>query len=282
MAPLPEYAPVAASVPVPAPVPVTDAAQPPLAERILAEARDALDEGKADEGEQLIQLAGEAGVPANQLDELVGRARELRITSHANAMSRLSQLFNDRIAQGKLLEPETDSAKYYLRELTSAEPGHPSTKLAQDALTARFVSETRAAVNRSDLPAARSWVAQAEGSGAEGQIVVALKQEIAAAQKTEASADEFVAATALTKLHNVNPEYPGIARDRGTEGWVELAITIETNGSVGAIAVTRAEPAGVFDAAATAAARQWRYAPIQRNGQAVSQRTKVRIRFELK
>lgn len=265
-----------------APAPVAEATSPASLENpALADARVALDAGKLDEAERLIQLAGEAGASPEQLDDLVSRARELRITTHASAMSRLSQLFNERMAQGKLVEPEADSARYYLAELTRAEPGHPSAKFAHDALSTRLVAEGRAAVTRKDLAAARRWLAQAEQTGADSQTVAALKQEIAVAVKPVEKTDEVVASSLLTKLHHVNPQYPPAARDRGTEGWVDLTLTVEPDGSVGAVTVTNAQPAMVFDAAAVTAARQWRYEPVKRNGTAVPQRTKVRIRFEL-
>jgi TonB family protein len=47
------------------------------------------------------------------------------------------------------------------------------------------------------------------------------------------------------------------------------------------ITVAGAEPAGVFEAAALSAVRRWRYEPVQRNGQAVEQRAKLRIRFAI-
>lgn len=270
-----------ADVGEPAPV-AADTVQAPAADRILGDARDALTAGRLEEGERLIQLAAESGAAPEQLDELVGRARDLRISTHANEMSRLVQRFNERIAQGKLVEPETDSAKFYLGELARAESGHPSTKFARDTLSTRLVTEGRAAMARKEIPAARRWLAQAEESGADAQSTAVLKQEIAAADRPAAKTEELVAATSLTKLHNVNPEYPSAARNRGTEGWVELTMTVEPDGSVGAIAVTHAEPAMVFDAVAIDAVRQWRYEPVKRDGTAVAQRTKVRIRFELK
>ncbi len=282
LVPLPDFAPADTPAPATAAVPVSapEVSRAPLADPLLTQARTALTEGNAEEGERLIQLAAEAGAPTEQLDELVARARQLRIAAHAGSMSRLSQLFNERMSQGRLVEPQGDSAKDYLGELTRAESTHPATRFAHDALATRLVSEGRAAAGRNELDAARRWRAQAEEVGADDAGVAALKQQIASAEQA-AKAKEIVAATSLNKLHHVNPQYPQGARDRGTEGWVDLLITIEPDGSVGAVDVTRAEPAMVFDAAAIAAARQWQYEPVKRDGLAVSQRTNVRIRFEL-
>jgi len=50
---------------------------------------------------------------------------------------------------------------------------------------------------------------------------------------------------------------------------------------MGEVTVLRADPPGLFNKAAIAAARQWRYEPIERDGQPAEQRTTVRIRFQL-
>ncbi len=50
----------------------------------------------------------------------------------------------------------------------------------------------------------------------------------------------------------VSPVYPDAARKRGIEGWVELAFTVQTNGSVDQVEVRNASPAEVFDDAAIA------------------------------
>lgn len=63
-------------------------------------------------------------------------------------------------------------------------------------------------------------------------------------------------------LIQVQPEYPAAAAARRLEGWVELAVTIGESGLVQRAEVLRSEPAGVFDAAASAAVRRWRYPPV--------------------
>ena len=77
----------------------------------------------------------------------------------------------------------------------------------------------------------------------------------------------------------VSPVYPDAARKRGIEGWVELAFTVQTNGSVDQVEVRNASPAEVFDDAATRAVRQWRFEPVERNGERVEQRAMVRLKF---
>ena len=74
--------------------------------------------------------------------------------------------------------------------------------------------------------------------------------------------------------------YPESARKRGIEGWVEMAFTVTPNGTVEDVEVRNSSPANVFDDAAVRAIRQWRFEPVERNGQKVAQRAMVRLRFE--
>ncbi len=95
------------------------------------------------------------------------------------------------------------------------------------------------------------------------------------------SANAIVSAGTLERLHYVAPDYPTSAREKGTSGWVQLAFDVETDGSVANIAVLASDPKNVFDAAATAALRHWRYRPVEKNGTPVEQRAQLRIRFAL-
>jgi protein TonB len=62
---------------------------------------------------------------------------------------------------------------------------------------------------------------------------------------------------------------------------VDIVFTVHTDGSVGDITIAGAEPAGLFEQAAMAAVRKWRYQPVLRGGRAVEQRARVRIRFAM-
>jgi protein TonB len=62
---------------------------------------------------------------------------------------------------------------------------------------------------------------------------------------------------------------PSIQRARarnGTSGWVDLAFNVESDGSVANVAVLASDPKNVFDQAAIAALRKWRYRPVERDG----------------
>lgn len=67
-------------------------------------------------------------------------------------------------------------------------------------------------------------------------------------------------------VHRVQPEYPPIAIAARKEGVVILEATVDATGAVRQVRVLRSEP--LLDKAATEAVKQWRYAPLQLNGQA--------------
>ncbi len=244
----------------------------------LAQARAALASGDLAEGERLLLAAADAGASPDELAPLQRQLQSLRIAAKANAMARYSDLFHQRLAQGQLLEPVGDSAKFYLEQLQASEPAHPTTVLARDALNARFLEEARKAIARPDLAAAENWIAQARTTGAPGADVAAAEQELTKA-RGGASASAIVAESQLKRVKYVAPVYPDIAERLGRRGVVELEFTVRADGAVTDLVVTHAEPSGVFENAATTAVRQWRYTPAARDGHPVSQRAKVRVVF---
>jgi TonB family protein len=62
-------------------------------------------------------------------------------------------------------------------------------------------------------------------------------------------------------LRVVAPEYPGQALQNGTRGRVVVAFTLDANGRPRGLDIVSSVPGGVFDSAALAAIRQWRFKP---------------------
>jgi TonB family protein len=263
---------------IPAASSTTDSGNP-LMERIVDEARNALDEGKAEEAERLIELAAQSGASPEMLEPLVRDARDARIAARAATMTRLSQLFNDRLHSGRLLEPANDSAEHYSAELARVDVDHPSTRFAREALSEEFLRMTRTEIEKGQMEAARHWLAEARGGGAGAEQIAALRTRIETAEAKAPTQTQSPIAPPI-KIHHENPRYPAEALARNAEGWVDLSYTVEADGSVGEIAITRAEPAGLFDRAAIEAVRRWRYEPAA-SGEAGGTPTSVRIRFDL-
>lgn len=96
----------------------------------------------------------------------------------------------------------------------------------------------------------------------------------ASAQPAAAKSTDENTSGPLQPLIRVEPEYPPRARARGESGFVELAFDVDEHGVVANARVTRAQPKGVFDTAALAALRRWRY-PAQAGRKPVSLTTRI-------
>lgn len=75
------------------------------------------------------------------------------------------------------------------------------------------------------------------------------------------------------------PRYPPGLAKQGIGGTVVLIVDVAANGRPTAVKVDRAEPAGVFDAAAIEAAYKWTFQPQLKNGKPVPGRVRVPIQF---
>uniref|UniRef100_A0A486XW34 Protein TonB n=1 Tax=Rheinheimera sp. BAL341 TaxID=1708203 RepID=A0A486XW34_9GAMM len=85
-----------------------------------------------------------------------------------------------------------------------------------------------------------------------------------------------------TPLVRVEPRYPTEAALDGISGWVQLAFSIDTSGSVTDVSVIAAEPARVFDREAIRALKRWKYQPKIVDGVAVIQpNMQVQLDFTL-
>lgn len=82
-------------------------------------------------------------------------------------------------------------------------------------------------------------------------------------------------------LNDVSPDYPRYALQRGIEGHVKLAFTINRAGAVENIRVIEASPQNVFEREARRAAVRWRFAPRTESGLAVAREAVKTLYFRL-
>jgi periplasmic protein TonB len=200
-----------------------------------------------------------------------------------------------------LIAPANDNAKYYLASLRSLDPKYAGLSVATQDLQDRLLTKARRAASLQQYDAARTWLAEAEGFGSGSVEAAAIRAQIDQAVKLQATAPAAaavldptatvgppagalpqpatVSAASLKLLSKVTPVYPTDANVRGISGWVDLEFTVGPDGRVHNVAVTHAEPAGVFDQSAITAVSRWRYAPIVTAGEGMEQRARLRIRF---
>lgn len=186
-----------------------------------------------------------------------------------------------RLTEGKLIDPPGDSARDMLATLRTAAPTRPEVDELSRTLSTRLIDSGRQAMNAKAFERSAQLIAAAKDVGQRfnGAAISQAEADLQAARDATAQQTNIVSAASLKRVRMVSPVYPDAARKRGIEGWVELAFTVQTNGSVDQVEVRNASPAEVFDDAATRAVRQWRFEPVVRNGEKVEQRAMVRLKF---
>ncbi len=77
-------------------------------------------------------------------------------------------------------------------------------------------------------------------------------------------------------------EYPPAARAQKIEGYVMVAYDVDIDGTVSNVRVVEAVPPGVFDEAALAAVRTWRFHAASDHGELVPAKDRIsRVKFRL-
>jgi protein TonB len=82
-------------------------------------------------------------------------------------------------------------------------------------------------------------------------------------------------------LNNPPPAYPASARRMGEEGKVLLRVYVTAEGTAGEVRIQNSSGSPLFDDAATAAVRQWRFVPARQGENAVAAWVQVPIVFKL-
>jgi len=82
-------------------------------------------------------------------------------------------------------------------------------------------------------------------------------------------------------IQRVAPDYPPEAARKGVEGSVDVSLTISPQGKVSDVTVISAVPSDIFNRAAIAAVRRWKYEPKIVNGVAVEAHQQLRLQFKL-
>ncbi|MHB8790752.1 MAG: energy transducer TonB [Desulfobulbaceae bacterium] len=103
----------------------------------------------------------------------------------------------------------------------------------------------------------------------------------------EANAGPESAAAALRQAvplaaDNRPPEYPALARKRGWEGRVLLAVEVAADGTAREVRVEAGSSHDLLDEAALRAVRKWRFQPGTRDGEPVAMQVLVPVHFILK
>jgi TonB family protein len=173
-------------------------------ERLLARAENALLEERLDEAAAAIDTARKAGVESGRIAFLtaqLAKSRDQVKTAQAQVQQQnrvrdvrtepkpeedhvtpFLTLAAQRIADGHLLEPDRDSARYYVQEALRADPQNAAAAEAKRALASRLMEDARSAVDQRDFARALFVIEGANGIAVPANIE-ALQNLLAAARK---------------------------------------------------------------------------------------------------
>lgn len=257
-----------------------------LSNALTEEAGKSLAAGKLDEARAYVSGArqlGSAGAALALVDRQIAEATRgvtgaRRPATASGASPSSDSMVSDvrqRLNEGKLIDPPGGSAKDALAQLRAMAPNRPEVEELSRALATRLVNSGKQATAAKAYDRAGQLLTAAREVNSNDPSIAAAEAELIATREQS----DAISAALLKRTRMINPIYPEAARKRGIEGWVELAFTVTPKGTVEAVEVRNASPAGTFDDAAVRAIRQWRFEPVERNGLKISQRALIRLRF---
>jgi protein TonB len=235
----------------------------------------------ADADRLLADLHGD-GVPAATIAGLqhdLNSARSQQ-TSAAPEQPQYLELAQSRLADGKVTEPDNDSALFYVNQLRAADPKNGALPRISGAVQGKILEQVRAALDAGQTARAEALLTMAGGLGGSADLT-ALNQRLGQMKTVAAGGTPEVAEATLTRIKDIETVYPTDALRSATEGWVEMSYVVTAEGKVATIKVLESKPKGVFDAAATNALSHVRYKPLTQGGKAIAVTTKLRISFRM-
>jgi len=248
---------------------------------------------------KMVQKGQQAGARGDSetADQWIAQARQLNISgidfgrierevktakrSKSGDAERLLGLARARLSDGQLLDPENDSARFYVTQLRQQFPDAAGLGPVVDGLRSQLVSQASAAAARNDVRAGQRLLDEAKALGASG---AGFDQATSAVNLAKRKVDALATPVPVRDnmvLKSVTPEYPTRAQRKKQEGYVNLNFTASASGEVKDVVVAASEPQGVFDEAAIRAIKRWKFKPKEVEGQAIDQRLGLKMRFEL-
>ncbi len=240
-----------------------------------------IDQRRLADADRLIADMRGAGLPAAGMASLQRDLTAAHASQTAAAADRPQyvDLAQSRLAQGKITEPDNDSALYYVNQLRATDPTNAGLARISSAVQAPILDQARAALDANQTAKAESLLQMAAGLGASPDLA-ALNQRLSQ-MKTAAAGPPLVTEASLTKVRGIELEYPEDALRKAIEGWVDLSFQVTLDGKVTQVSVLDSSPPKVFDSAASRALSRVRYKPVLQNGKPVVVNAKVRIAFHL-
>jgi protein TonB len=248
--------------------------------RLTQMARTAMQQHNFNDVDRILTELHGAGAPQAAINSL---QRDLTLARNSLATQKSDQpqyleLAQSRLAQGKLTDPDGDSALFYVTQLRAADPKNSGLAQLTAALQSQILDRARATLDAGDADKAENLVLKAGSLGASPDLD-ALNDKI---RQRKAGGDALqMPEQSLTRLNKLDVQYPTRALQSNVEGWVELAYTVGADGNVSNIKLLNASPPRTFEASATRAVSHLRYQPVIQGGKAIPVGTQVRIVYRV-
>ena len=229
--------------------------------------------------------SGSSNADVTALQREITAARQKANNAEAD---RLGQLARDRLREGKLTEPAQDSAAFYLTSLQSTDGNNAALAPASRELAAKLLERAGVAARdgktaqvESDLALARRWGADPKDIQAVQAIPAGRNASGAGLRQAGSVGSNANLQSKLKRTRYVAPEFPERALSQKTGGVVVVEFVVDVNGEPRDVRVVSAEPAGLFDRAAIAAVRRWRYESVVVDNVPTEVPARTSIRFAL-
>jgi TonB family protein len=241
----------------------------------------AIEQRRLTDADRLLADVRSSGAPGAIMAAL---QRELNVarsqqSAPAPEQPQYLDLAQSRLAQGKVTEPDNDSALYYVNQLRTADPKNDGLARIVSAVQSQILEQAHTALDTAQVGRAEALLQAAANLGTSSQLA-ALNQRLAQMKQAAAGPPEVIEAS-LTRVKVIQIDYPEDALRRNIEGWVDLSYVVTEEGKVTAAKVLASYPARVFDSAATRSLSRVRYKPVMQDGHASVVSTKLRIAFRL-
>jgi TonB family protein len=251
-----------------------------LLKRLTQMAHSAIQQHNLGDADRILTELHGMGAAQSSISSL---QRELNLAHNQQITQKPDQpqyleLAQSRLAQGKLTDPDNDSALFYANQLRAADPKNGGLAQITASLQSQILDRARASLDAGDIDKAEALVQKAGTLGASSDLD-AVNDKIR--QKRAGGELLQMPEQSLTRLNKLDVQYPARALQSNIEGWVELAYTVGPDGNVANIKVVNATPPRTFESSASKAVSRLRYQPVVQGGKAISVGTQVRIVYRV-
>jgi TonB family protein len=253
-----------------------------LLKRIARAVHGAIDQHRFDDADRFLAELHSVGAPLATISGLqrdLGAARTQQ-TREIPDQPQFLDLARSRLAQGHVLEPEDDSALFYVNQLRTVDPHNSGLTQITGDVQAQILERAREALDAADLTKGEALLQAASGLGSSADLD-SLSERLRLAKPAANGLPEEVPEGTLIRVRKLEIEYPRTATSRKIEGAVDIGYTVTSKGSVTDVKILDSSPPGIFEAAASRAVSRLRYKPVMQGGKAVAVLTKLRVTFRI-